>query len=114
MSDASAGTVEHEQPHSSSAIGLMVGAVGVCYGDIGTSPLYTLKEVFIGGYGVQANHDGVLGVKIDQRAIALVSFGHEKLAFGIPMRIRAKNRNLGTDVVARLEAALTQNMRREC
>lgn len=62
MSDASAGTVEHEQPHSSSAVGLMVGAVGVCYGDIGTSPLYTLKEVFIGGYGVQANHDGVLGV----------------------------------------------------
>ena len=62
MSDASAGTVEHEQPHSSSAIGLMVGAVGVCYGDIGTSPLYTLKEVFVGGYGVQANHDGVLGV----------------------------------------------------
>ena len=62
MSDASAGTVEHEQPHSSSAVGLMVGAVGVCYGDIGTSPLYTLKEVFVGGYGVQANHDGVLGV----------------------------------------------------
>ncbi|MCJ1887761.1 potassium transporter Kup [Pseudomonas sp. LA21] len=62
MSDASAGTVEHEQPHSSSAIGLMVGAVGVCYGDIGTSPLYTLKEVFVGGYGVQPNHDGVLGV----------------------------------------------------
>lgn len=63
MSDASTGTAEQEQhPHSSSAVGLMVGAVGVCYGDIGTSPLYTLKEVFIGGYGVQANHDGVLGV----------------------------------------------------
>lgn len=63
MSDASTGTAEQEQhPHSSSAVGLMVGAVGVCYGDIGTSPLYTLKEVFIGVYGVQANHDGVLGV----------------------------------------------------
>jgi len=34
----------------------------VVYGDIGTSPLYTLKEVFAGHYGVQANHDGVLGV----------------------------------------------------
>lgn len=32
------------------------------YGDIGTSPLYTLKEVFAGHYGVQANHDGVLGI----------------------------------------------------
>ncbi|HSX69553.1 MAG TPA: KUP/HAK/KT family potassium transporter, partial [Pseudomonas sp.] len=48
--------------HASSAIGLLVGAVGVVYGDIGTSPLYTLKEVFNGGYGVQVNHEGVLGV----------------------------------------------------
>jgi KUP system potassium uptake protein len=43
-------------------VGLLVAAVGVVYGDIGTSPLYTLKEVFAGHYGVQANHDGVLGI----------------------------------------------------
>ncbi|MBN2988373.1 potassium transporter Kup [Pseudomonas lactucae] len=43
-------------------IGMLVAAVGVVYGDIGTSPLYTLKEVFTGGYGVQVNHDGVLGI----------------------------------------------------
>ena len=43
-------------------IGMLVAAVGVVYGDIGTSPLYTLKEVFNGGYGVQVNHDGVLGI----------------------------------------------------
>jgi KUP system potassium uptake protein len=43
-------------------VGLLVAAVGVVYGDIGTSPLYTLKEVFGGHYGVQANHDGVLGI----------------------------------------------------
>ncbi|HCL3915810.1 TPA: KUP/HAK/KT family potassium transporter, partial [Pseudomonas aeruginosa] len=55
MSDAATRAEETSEGHSSSAIGLMVGAVGVCYGDIGTSPLYTLKEVFIGGYGVQAN-----------------------------------------------------------
>ena len=30
---------------------LALGAVGVVYGDIGTSPLYTLKEVF-GEHGV--------------------------------------------------------------
>ena len=29
----------------SSGIGLLVAAVGVVYGDIGTSPLYTLKAV---------------------------------------------------------------------
>ena len=43
-------------------IGLLVAAVGVVYGDIGTSPLYTLKEVFSDGYGVPVNHDGVLGI----------------------------------------------------
>ena len=41
---------------------LLIAAVGVVYGDIGTSPLYTLKEVFAPEYGVQVNHDGVLGI----------------------------------------------------
>ena len=41
---------------------MLVAAVGVVYGDIGTSPLYTLKEVSSGHYGVQVNHDGVLGI----------------------------------------------------
>lgn len=50
----------HEQPHASSSLGLLVAATGVVYGDIGTSPLYTLKEVFAGHYGVQVNHDGVV------------------------------------------------------
>ncbi|WP_046270718.1 potassium transporter Kup [Pseudomonas syringae] len=43
-------------------IGLLIAAVGVVYGDIGTSPLYTLKEVFQGGYGVDVAHDAILGV----------------------------------------------------
>ena len=43
-------------------IGMLVAAVGGVSGDIGTSPLYTLKEVFSGGYGVPVNHDGVLGI----------------------------------------------------
>ena len=43
-------------------LALLVAAVGVVYGDIGTSPLYTLKEVFQGGYGVQVTHDAILGV----------------------------------------------------
>jgi KUP system potassium uptake protein len=48
--------------HSMQAAGMLVAAVGVVYGDIGTSPLYTLKEVFTGGYGVPVNHDGVFGI----------------------------------------------------
>ncbi|WDY55985.1 potassium transporter Kup [Pseudomonas sp. PSKL.D1] len=49
-------------PGKSTGIGLLVAAVGVVYGDIGTSPLYTLKEVFNGHFGVQANTEGVLGI----------------------------------------------------
>ncbi|MCY1274785.1 Low affinity potassium transport system protein kup [compost metagenome] len=51
----------HSPAHSSS-LGLLVAATGVVYGDIGTSPLYTLKEVFAGHYGVEVNAAGVLGV----------------------------------------------------
>lgn len=40
----------------------MVGAIGVVFGDIGTSPLYTLKEAFSPHYGLVSDHDTVLGV----------------------------------------------------
>jgi len=40
---------------------LTLAALGVVYGDIGTSPLYTLQLVFEGGH-VPVNHDNVLGV----------------------------------------------------
>jgi len=40
---------------------LTLGALGVVYGDIGTSPLYALKEVFRGGH-VVPTHNNVLGV----------------------------------------------------
>ncbi|QNP41293.1 potassium transporter Kup [Lysobacter solisilvae (ex Woo and Kim 2020)] len=42
--------------------GLIIGAIGVVFGDIGTSPLYTLKEAFTPHYGLIANHDTVLGI----------------------------------------------------
>jgi KUP system potassium uptake protein len=41
---------------------LVLGALGVVYGDIGTSPLYAVKECFSGGYGLHPTHDNVLGV----------------------------------------------------
>ena len=41
--------------------GLTLGALGVVYGDIGTSPLYALKEVFHGGH-VATTSDNILGV----------------------------------------------------
>src|SRR5690606_1395481 len=42
--------------------GLVVGAIGVVFGDIGTSPLYTVREAFSPHYGLVATHDTVLGV----------------------------------------------------
>lgn len=39
--------------------GLALGAIGVVFGDIGTSPLYALKEVFLSGLTIDGLH--VLG-----------------------------------------------------
>jgi len=40
---------------------LALAALGVVFGDIGTSPLYAMKEVFSEAYAVTATHDHVLG-----------------------------------------------------
>ncbi len=45
-----------------SGFSLVVAAIGVVFGDIGTSPLYTLKEAFSPHYGLVNDHDTVLGV----------------------------------------------------
>src|SRR5688572_33324953 len=37
-------------------------AVGVVYGDIGTSPLYAMRECFFSSHSVPPTHDNVLGV----------------------------------------------------
>jgi KUP system potassium uptake protein len=55
------GTGSHGHGNAGLA-GLVVGAIGVVFGDIGTSPLYTLKEAFSPHYGLVANHDTVLGI----------------------------------------------------
>jgi KUP system potassium uptake protein len=44
------------------AAGLVVGALGVVFGDIGTSPLYALRETFVHGSGMKATTAHVLGV----------------------------------------------------
>ncbi|MDE2613104.1 MAG: KUP/HAK/KT family potassium transporter, partial [Burkholderiales bacterium] len=40
---------------------LTLGAVGVVYGDIGTSPLYTMREVFLPGTGVALARPQIVG-----------------------------------------------------
>lgn len=41
---------------------MSLGALGIVYGDIGTSPLYSLRECFHGAHGVPPTHANVLGV----------------------------------------------------
>ena len=41
---------------------LALAALGVVYGDIGTSPLYTMKEVFAGNHPISLNPDNILGI----------------------------------------------------
>jgi KUP system potassium uptake protein len=41
---------------------LTLGAIGVVFGDIGTSPLYALKEIFNGHHPIPATPDNILGL----------------------------------------------------
>src|SRR5687767_5899485 len=43
-------------------LSLTLTAVGVVYGDIGTSPLYAMRECFFGTHSVAPTYENVLGV----------------------------------------------------
>lgn len=43
-------------------LSLTLGAIGVVYGDIGTSPLYSLKECFQGVHAIGVTFENVMGV----------------------------------------------------
>ncbi len=49
-------------PHRSRTLALTLGALGVVYGDIGTSPLYAVKECFHGLHAIALSDTNVLGV----------------------------------------------------
>jgi KUP system potassium uptake protein len=46
----------------STLLPLTLTAVGVVYGDIGTSPIYTIRECFFGAHAVAPTYENVLGV----------------------------------------------------
>ena len=41
---------------------LVIGAIGIVFRDIGTSPLYTLRACFTGPHGLPLTPDNVLGI----------------------------------------------------
>jgi KUP system potassium uptake protein len=50
------------QTAQSRLVALTLAAIGIVYGDIGTSPLYTLKTVFTPEHGLVLDHANLLGV----------------------------------------------------
>jgi KUP system potassium uptake protein len=52
----------HEPPTGKRLAILTLTALGVVYGDIGTSPLYSIKEIFGHLYGLQPTRDNVFGI----------------------------------------------------
>jgi KUP system potassium uptake protein len=70
---------------------LMLGAIGVVYGDIGTSPLYTMKESFLGPHPLTVDHLHIFGVLslIFWTLMMIVTFKYVGVA------MRADNRGEG-------------------
>ena len=54
--------VEHDAGSHGSRSALILGAIGVVFGDIGTSPLYTMHETFLPAHGLHPRPDTVLGI----------------------------------------------------
>jgi KUP system potassium uptake protein len=60
---ASGAVAEHRGSHVQGPItALALGALGVVYGDIGTSPLYALRECFVGEHALAVTAPNVLGI----------------------------------------------------
>ncbi|HEU5357708.1 MAG TPA: potassium transporter Kup [Gemmatimonadales bacterium] len=55
-------TDARREPVGVALAGLSLGALGVVYGDIGTSPLYALTECFRGVHSVEPTRDNIFGV----------------------------------------------------
>ena len=79
-----------EQLHGS-VPALVLGAIGVVFGDIGTSPLYTMHEVFRPEYGLRPMPSTVLGV------LSLVTWGLITVVAVkyVSLMMRADNRGEG-------------------
>ncbi len=80
----------HDRPNRL-GLGLLVGALGVVYGDIGTSPLYSVSEVFFGHHPIETNESNILGV-ISAMFWALVIVVTIKYVFAI---LKADNKGEG-------------------
>ncbi|OEZ59868.1 potassium transporter Kup [Duganella sp. HH105] len=80
-----------EQHKKSSLVALTLAAVGIVYGDIGTSPLYTLKTIFDPEHGLILSEFNLLGI------ISLIFWGLTMIVSlkYVTLVLRADNRGEG-------------------
>jgi len=89
--DQSSGVAHPATPYQKPSFKLLVGALGVVFGDIGTSPLYAIRECVNGPEGVRVSPENIFGV------LSLVFWA---LAFVVSLKylvfvVRADNRGEG-------------------
>jgi KUP system potassium uptake protein len=79
------------QHKKSSVAALTLAAVGIVYGDIGTSPLYTLKTIFDPAHGLPLNQENLLGI------VSLIFWGLTMIVTVkyVTLMLRADNRGEG-------------------
>ena len=99
--------MEHREGKKAGFLPLCIGAVGVVYGDVGTSPLYTIKEIFNGPHALPVTPANVLGVLslIFWALMTVISLKY------ISFIMRADNRGEG-GIMALIALALRHRHRR--
>ncbi len=91
------------QTHAKSSLAVLtVAAIGIVYGDIGTSPLYTMKEIFSKEHGLALNPANLLGV------VSLIFWGLTIIVSlkYVSLILRADNRGEG-GIMALMALALS-------
>lgn len=88
--------------HKKNLGALTIAAIGIVYGDIGTSPLYTLKAVFDKEHGLALNPSNLIGI------ISLIVWGLTIIVSlkYVTLMLRADNRGEG-GIMALMALALT-------
>jgi len=102
-------TSHSDRPHGSRFALLALGAVGVVFGDIGTSPLYALKEVFGSQHPVPLTEANILGTLslVFWTLLVIVSLKY------VTLIMRADNRGEGGILaLLALVVRLTRHMKR--
>jgi KUP system potassium uptake protein len=103
---SSHGHVEAD-PHGRRLAVLMLTALGIVFGDIGTSPLYTVREVFAPAHGLRPNPANVYGIL----SLIVWSLVLVVVVKYIAFILRADNRGEG-GVLAMLALVLQRQHRR--